>query len=345
MAVSEEMYAEGMVDDSIPSHPHAQDIVSSGWGSYFYYPLPTRPKVTATRAGSAYLQKAQSFEASSVTGVNSSTNQLPPRAPSVQNEEMKRAITLRRVSSMKTAGDAMEAASLAAAGFAAAAADGRGGASSALQQRQRRSGSHCASYSTNVSEPPSRGSTPSIGSLNTNPVAATANATTDTKGFGGQVTSAGLPGYGLATMCIPQGASNTATTNPEENVVPKGPRRINTLWGTYVRDYAKMCIPDVDVLCDYPIDYEFPVFCRDKNGNVIESGFFPSDPISLHQDPPHFIHLSSRGSNSQINNTMSTNVSNTHHSKTSNPPPTSSDSSNNNNNTNNVGGGEKPTIE
>ena len=88
------MFAEGMIDDPMPSHPHAEDIVSAGWGSYFYYPLPVRPKVTSTRAGSAFLQKAPSFDS---TVGNGNTNQLPPRAPSVQNEEMKRAITLRRV--------------------------------------------------------------------------------------------------------------------------------------------------------------------------------------------------------------------------------------------------------
>ena len=321
MAVSEEMFAEGMVDDPIPSHPHAEDIVSVGWGSYFYYPLPERQRVTSTRAGSAFLQKAPSFD--SAVG-NGSTTQLPPRAPSVQSEEMKRAITLRRVSSMKTAGDVMEAASIAAAGFAAAAADGRGGtttsATSALQ-RQRRSGSHCAAYGANVSsEPPSRGSTPSMGSLN-------ANSTTNTlqqQGHGG-ITSVGLPGYGMAT--VP--ASNTAAINPHTDDGPvKGPKRINTLWGTYVRDYAKMCIPDVDVLVDYPIDYEFPAFCRDKHGNVIGSGFFPSDPISLHADPQHFLGTGVY-SNPQAPS-LSTNVSNSHInpnlSMSLNTPPDSSNS-------------------
>ena len=305
------MFAEGMIEDPKPSHPHAEDIVSAGWGSYFYYPLPVRPKVTSTRAGSAFLQKAPSFDS---TVGNGNTNQLPPRAPSVQNEEMKRAITLRRVSSMKTAGDAMEAASLAAAGFAAAAADGRGGpisCTTSTLQRQRRSGSHCPSYSTNVSEPPSRGSTPSLGSHNPIPA------------YSEGITSVGLPGYGFST--VP--AYNTAAPKPDEGPV-KGPTRINTLWGTYVRDYAKMCIPDVDVLVDYPIDYEFPAFYRDKDGNVNESGFFPSDPISLHADPPHFINTERFGSNSQAS-TMSANVSS---SKTnlSLPQNTTSDSSNNN---------------
>ena len=87
----------------------------------------------------------------------------------------------------------------------------------------------------------------------------------------------------------------------------KGPKRINTLWGTYVRDYAKMCIPDVDVLVDYPIDYEFPTFHRDKQGDIVESGFFPSDPLSLHAEPSHFVQ-SGLGSSSQATS-MSGNVS------------------------------------
>ena len=269
------MFAEGMLDDPIPSHPHAEDIVSTGWGSYFYYPLPTRQKVTSTRAGSAFLNKAPSFDSQTVG--NGNNPQLPPRAPSVQKEEMKRAITLRRVSSMKTAGDAMEAASLASAGFAAAAADARTESLNAAMsnaavslQRQRRSGSHCGSHTANVSEPPSRGSTPSIVSHIPND----------------GTTSVGLPGYGITN--IPAYNPAAPRNQPEDGVV-KGPKRINTLWGTYVRDYAKMCIPDVDVLVDYPIDYEFPTFYRDKHGDIVESGFFPSDPLSLHVEPSHFV--------------------------------------------------------
>ena len=294
VAVSEEMFAEGMVEDPTPSHPHAEDIVSAGWGSYFYYPLPARQKVTTLRAGSAFLQKAPSFD--SAIGNGNTATQLPPRAPSAQSEEMKRAITLRRVSSMRTSGDIMETAAVATAGFAAAAADARGAASStsaSASQRQRRSGSHCAAYSTNVqSEPPSRGSTPSIGSLNANPT----NIMVHQHGPE-DITSVGLPGYGMTT--VP--ASNIAAINEDDGVV-KGPKRINTLWGTYVRDYAQMCIPDIDVLVDYPIDYEFPRFYRDKHGEVIESGFFPSDPISLHADPPHFLTTSNPQATSSSSN-------------------------------------------
>ena len=33
-----------------------------------------------------------------------------------------------------------------------------------------------------------------------------------------------------------------------------------TLQGTQVRDHARMCIPDLNVLVDYPIDFRFPAF-------------------------------------------------------------------------------------
>ena len=42
---------------------------------------------------------------------------------------------------------------------------------------------------------------------------------------------------------------------------------------------------DIDVLIDYPIDYMFPAFGRDKQGSQIYSGFFPADPKALHADP------------------------------------------------------------
>ena len=272
------MFAEGMVNDQIPTHPHAEDITSNGWGSYFYYPLPTRQRVAYSMAASAFLQKAPSFDSAVSSGI---TTQLPPRAPSAQSEEVKRAITLRRVSSMKIAGDGLEVATMAAAGFADAAADRRGTNTTSTTtglQRQRRSGSHFATGTNVSSEPPSRGSTPSVGSFSAN----SSTSQPQPHGHGG-ITTVGLPGYGI--MGVP--ASNTAAINPSADDVPvKGPSRINTLWGTYVRDYAKMCIPDVDVLVDYPIDYKFPAFARDKHGNTVGSGFFPSDPISLHIDPP-----------------------------------------------------------
>ena len=64
-----------------------------------------------------------------------------------------------------------------------------------------------------------------------------------------------------------------------------GPARINTLWGSMLRDNAKMIIPDLDVLVDYPIDYRFPAFGRDKQGQLVGSGFFPAEPVVLHPVP------------------------------------------------------------
>ena len=63
-----------------------------------------------------------------------------------------------------------------------------------------------------------------------------------------------------------------------------GPTRVNTLWGAFIRDYAKMCIPDLEALVDYPIDYKFPAFGRNKKGELVSSGFFPADPASLHSE-------------------------------------------------------------
>jgi|LakMenEpi03Aug12_release.lakeMendotaPanAssembly.Ray.scaffolds.fasta_scaffold6131877_1 hypothetical protein len=34
-----------------------------------------------------------------------------------------------------------------------------------------------------------------------------------------------------------------------------GPEKINTLRGSLIHDNAKMVIPDLDTLVDYPIDY------------------------------------------------------------------------------------------
>ena len=65
-----------------------------------------------------------------------------------------------------------------------------------------------------------------------------------------------------------------------------GPKRINTLWGTQIRDHARMCIPDLDVLIDYPIDFRYPAFGWTRKGELTSSGFFPADPKSLHQGDP-----------------------------------------------------------
>ena len=72
----------------------------------------------------------------------------------------------------------------------------------------------------------------------------------------------------------------------EEPVV--GPMKINTLWGTLIRDHARMCIPDLECLVEYPLDYKFPAFAWSKKGGQIgqmtSSGFWPGDPKCLHQE-------------------------------------------------------------
>jgi len=61
---------------------------------------------------------------------------------------------------------------------------------------------------------------------------------------------------------------------------------MNTLWGAFIRDYARMCIPDLDVLADYPVDFRFPAFGKNKRGETVASGFFPADPDVLHAQVP-----------------------------------------------------------
>ena len=65
-----------------------------------------------------------------------------------------------------------------------------------------------------------------------------------------------------------------------------GVSKVNTLWGLAIQNCAKMCIPDLDVLVEYPIDYKFPVFVTDESGECVQSGFFPGDPIILHHKKP-----------------------------------------------------------
>ena len=86
------------------------------------------------------------------------------------------------------------------------------------------------------------------------------------------------------SICCMACCNWSSVTRPvrEEMVVPKGPARMNTLWGVCIREHAKMCVPDIDVFKNYPIDYRFPAFGKDRNGQVVGSGFFPADPIALH---------------------------------------------------------------
>ena len=76
----------------------------------------------------------------------------------------------------------------------------------------------------------------------------------------------------------------SSSVSREEKEVPRGHARINTLWGVCIKEHAKMCIPDLEALVDYPIDYKFPAFGRNKKGELVSSGFFPADPASLHAE-------------------------------------------------------------
>ena len=85
VAVSEELLAEGTV--GFPSsHPHADILTSSFWGSYFYCPRPEKKTV----AGRTLQFRKASEE---------------PRNPYRCSTEMKREIHLRRVASLKSTAD------------------------------------------------------------------------------------------------------------------------------------------------------------------------------------------------------------------------------------------------
>ena len=96
------------------------------------------------------------------------------------------------------------------------------------------------------------------------------------------------PSTPLDNNFLARGASSGRETPcDQDEPLPKGVGRINTLWGNCIKNYAKMCIPDLAILADYPIDYKFPVFAKDSaSGEITQSGFFPADPISLHTPPP-----------------------------------------------------------
>ena len=112
-----------------------------------------------------------------------------------------------------------------------------------------------------------------------------------------------------ATMEINQAAAAAVTSGSETEIGPapmKGPMKINTLWGTLIRDHARMCIPDLECLVEYPLDYKFPVFAWSKKGwcsilkkkkrrvktshmyfilgQMTSSGFWPGDPKCLHEE-------------------------------------------------------------
>ena len=62
---------------------------------------------------------------------------------------------------------------------------------------------------------------------------------------------------------------NQATAEAEIEPAIVGPMKINTLWGTLIRDHARMCIPDLECLVEYPLDYQFPAFAWSKKGSIL----------------------------------------------------------------------------
>ena len=174
-----------------------------------------------------------------------SSSTTPGSIVTTSNEEMKRAMSLRRVSSMRTPSDIMEAANA------------------------------IANASNN--SPTSSGSGSGSGSgVSGTPGAASSVTVSATVRVGRGWTPSG-------DDCDHKQLAQVHQEQPPQPLV-RGQERINTLWGSLIRDYARMCIPDLEVLVDYPIDYRFPAFGRDKHGRLVGSGFFPGDPKPLHSD-------------------------------------------------------------
>jgi hypothetical protein len=189
VAVCEEMLAEGMVNKPDCAHQHADYLLSSVWGSYFYVPDPR-----VNRTSKLLMDRASSFR----TPPLSSSSQSNSIAGSNREEEPPRAAA--------TPAHAQRASSLRLGDV-----------------RRRRM---------------------------------------------------------AATRSLDVATPTPTSTDGADSVL--GPARINTLWASFIRDNAKMCIPDLDVLTEYPIDFKFPAFAKNRRGEVINSGFFPADPISLH---------------------------------------------------------------
>ena len=228
VAVSEEMIAEGMV--GLPaSHPHANDLVSSIWGSYFYYPEPVRKNASVLSRASSFAKRKQSIG-------DANAGRATPNATI---SEMKKVINIRRVSSFKESDIALSR------------------PPSVMNRLPGLQGGK------------SRGSSP------INIKVKTGEESPDQDLSSPATRSTPVENSGCS--------SGRETPCDQEEVLPlKGQAKINTLWGNCIKNYAKMCIPDLEVLVNYPIDYKYPKFCKNSRGEVTSSGFFPADPISLH---------------------------------------------------------------
>ena len=232
VAVSEEMIAEGMV--GLPaSHPHANDLVSSIWGSYFYYPEPVKKNASVLSRASSFAKRKQSIG-------DANAGRATPNATI---SEMKKVINIRRVSSFKESDIALSR------------------PPSVMNRLPGLQGGK------------SRGSSP------INIKVKTGEESPDQDLSSPATRSTPVENSGCS--------SGRETPCDQEEVLPlKGQAKINTLWGNCIKNYAKMCIPDLEVLVNYPIDYKYPKFCKNSRGEVTSSGFFPADPISLHIPSP-----------------------------------------------------------
>lgn len=53
---------------------------------------------------------------------------------------------------------------------------------------------------------------------------------------------------------------------------------VDSLWGHIIKKHAKLCIPDISVVTQKPLDEHIP--CFDKDGNLYR-GYYPAIPLSL----------------------------------------------------------------
>ena len=242
VAVCEDMLAEGMVDGEGISHPHARSIASPQLWGSYFF----HPDPRVVRKKDSVLNRASSCR----TKMNSSTGNSP-----------------------ETPGGAGLARSHSSAHTASAEEVNRALATRRQTTMRTPQPSSVEGDKTNISLI-SR-ATPPFGHVrhprlgNATPKSSLDLATTP---------RSGTPTAAASSKCAtpPHPAADQPTA------LVTGPKRVNTLWGSLIRDHAKMCIPDVDVLADYPIDYKFPAFGRNKRGETVGSGFFPADPSSLH---------------------------------------------------------------
>lgn len=237
IAVSEELIAEGMVNHP-PSHEHTKDIVSTLWGSYFFYPDSRIIK----KKGSVVMGRASSFRNWSNNNQDSTGTEGRSKTPrntttptsQAMEDEVNRAMNLRRVASLKK---------------------------------------------SDPGDPTIITPSEVIQRSSANKMAMPGSS----KSFDGSVLNSGRRSD--TPTQVPDDLPKSVSADSVAELV-KGTDRINTLWGCLIRDYAKMCIPDVEVFVDYPIDFKFPAFGRDKNGALVGSGFFPAEPLSLHTTVP-----------------------------------------------------------